>query len=139
MAGVLQMVLAAGGLTPAVITDQTVDDSAVLSAVSATYTLGNTGTASYTTLNSGSGNYSGEWVPVTVDGSKYDVRWTVISGSPTGSATGSWLSLGTSRSWTVSRGTVGNTTASGTVEIRNAATLIVMDSATITLQATYSP
>lgn len=80
---------------------------------------------------SGDGNvsgFSGNWVtPLTAAGSDYEVRMTVNSGStPGGSATGSWLSLGTTRFWTFSQVGVGFTTSNVTVEIRKASSGVVL-------------
>lgn len=68
--------------------------------------------------------------------SDYEVRWTTVSGTLTGGTDGAWESLGTTRNWTRNRtsDTPGTTTVVGTVEIRNASTLVVLASATITIQ-----
>lgn len=92
---------------------------------SAEVTFTNTGT--YT----GTGNiqgFSGNWiVPLSAAGSAYDIRLTRNTGStPSGSSTGVWLSLGTTRTWTISQSGVGTTTSNVTVEIRNASTLAVL-------------
>lgn len=51
-------------------------------------------------------------------GAGYWVRMTVNSGTtPSGSSTGSWLSLATARTWTLTRTSVGTTTANVTVAI----------------------
>ena len=88
-------------------------------------TFTNTGT--YT----GTGNvqgFSGNWIaPTSAAGSAYDIRMTVNTGStPTGSTTGIWLSLGTTRTWTISQSGIGTTASNVTVEIRNASTLAVL-------------
>lgn len=121
------------------ISNQNISDSAAGAPSLASYGLANTGVASWATINSGSGTFGGEWLP-SGTASNYDVRVTVNSGSLDGSssATGSWLNLGTTRSWAVARSSVGNQSANLTVEIRDAGTLSVLDSATITLSATYS-
>ena len=82
---------------------------------------------------SGSGNiqsFSGNWItPTSAAGSAYDIRMTVNSGTtPSGSATGLWLSLGTTRTWTITRVGAGTTASNVTVEIRNASTLAVLSS-----------
>ena len=76
----------------------------------------------------GFSGFSGNWItPLTAAGSDYEVRMTVNSGStPAGSATGSWLSLGTSRFWTFTQVIVGFTTANVTVEIRKASSGVVL-------------
>jgi hypothetical protein len=86
-----------------------------------------TNTGAYT----GSGNiqgFSGNWItPTSAAGSAYDIRMTRNSGStPSGSATGIWLSLGTTRTWTISQSGAGTTASNVTVEIRNASTLAVL-------------
>lgn len=88
----------------------------------------------------GSGNpYTniGIWLlPKSVDPADYDVRLTVNSGTtPAGSATGTWLSLSASRAWTLTdTGPVGPAiTNNCTVEIRDATSLVVLDSATVTM------
>lgn len=88
-------------------------------------TFTNTGT--YT----GTGNiqgFSGNWItPTSAAGSAYDIRMTRNSGAtPTGSTTGIWLSLGTTRTWTISQSGIGTTASNVTVEIRNASTLAVL-------------
>lgn len=69
--------------------------------------------------------------------SDYDIRATVTSGSVTGDVTSTWLNLGSSRAWTNTRTSnlAGTTTATLTVEIRNAATLAVLATGTLTLNA----
>lgn len=86
---------------------------------------------------------SSEWLvfqPVeTSTADDYEVRVTVTSGALTGgsSATGAWLSLGTNRTYQCV--TVGDNneeqTATLFIEIREVATELVQDSATITLSA----
>lgn len=88
-------------------------------------TFTNTGTYS------GTGNiegFSGNWItPTSAAGSAYDIRMTVNSGStPTGSAPGIWLSLGTTRTWTISQSGIGTNASNVTVEIRNASTLATL-------------
>jgi len=74
--------------------------------------------------------FSGNWIsPVSAAGNAYEIRMTVNSGStPTGSATASWLALGTTRTWSLSQAVVGTTTANVTVEIRKASTGTVLSS-----------
>ena len=99
----------------------------------ATFTMDNTGAASGVGT-SGGGTYSGEWMLVG-PASAYDVRFTITSGALNSGTAGAWLNLATSRSWTVTRGTPGTNTCVGTVEIRDATTLVVLVSATISLTA----
>ena len=78
----------------------------------------------------------GTWVGFGV-GSDYEVRFTLNSGSsPTGSVLNTWLSLGTTRPVSISEtGIPGTTTSNLLAEIRDATTLAVLDSVTVTLVA----
>lgn len=62
---------------------------------------------------------------LTGNGADYDAFFTVTSGSPTGT-TGSWLNLGTDRGWGLSRPGIGSNSATGTLQIRDASTLVVL-------------
>ena len=67
----------------------------------------------------------------------YDCRLTVNSGTaPAGSGTGSWLNLATARAWTLTDTTVIGPVISNncTIEIRDATTLDVLASATVTME-----
>lgn len=98
---------------------------------SATYTLTSggseqaTGFASNTWLTAGSA-------------ADYEVRATVTSGTLTSGTTGSWLSLGITRAWNVTRtnNAPGTDAATITVEIRLAATGTVLATVTVTMTAT---
>jgi hypothetical protein len=104
---------------------------------SVTLVLANDGQLSYT-----GGATGAEWntmAPVDLTtAASYDVYVTVSSGSSvTGSPLGTWLNLGTTRSWTLASGAVDTTITSVlTVQIRSASTLAVLDTASITLQCT---
>ncbi len=69
--------------------------------------------------------------------SDYEVRVTLSSGTLSSGTTGTWQNLGTSRSWTVVAGNYYPEFAEAeiVVEIRNATTLTILDTATINLQA----
>lgn len=82
--------------------------------------------ASYTTLET--------WLSFG-SASSYEVRATVTSGAVTSGTTGSWLALSSSQEWLVQRGTVGISNAVLTIEIRNATSLVVVDSADVDLEA----
>lgn len=72
--------------------------------------------------------------------SGYEIRVTPLSGTfSTGSdSTATWLNLGTSRSWKVSKNSAGGKTCTATYEIRDASSLVVLNSATISLTATVA-
>lgn len=107
-----------------------ISDSVIDPAVaSATVTFANDG--SYDgTASGGGGGFSGDWIaPPSAAGNAYEIRMTVNSGTtPSGAATGSWLGLGTTRTWVLSQSGVGSVTANVTVEIRLAATGVVLSS-----------
>lgn len=71
-------------------------------------------------------------------GADYDIRCTVNSGdTPSGSATATWLNLASARAWTLTDTSVlgGAKTNNLTIEIRDATTLVVLDSAIVTMSA----
>lgn len=73
--------------------------------------------------------YAGTWLNYG-SASSYEIRYSPTGDAPTGSATATWLSLSTDRSWTLTETGVGIKSCSGTIEIRDASTLVVLDSAT---------
>lgn len=137
----LQQLLGAAATIPTTIniSNHTVDGTGFVG--------GGTAVAIFNLLNTGVANgngdtfvdYPGEWKTGPDAASLYEARWTPVSGpTPTGSAVNTWLNLGTSRGWEVSRSAVGLTTIVGTVEIRRASDGVVLDSATITLSVEIS-
>lgn len=60
----------------------------------------------------------GDWVLPNGSAALYEVRATLNSGTLTSGTTGTWLSLGTTRTWTVERSAVGSSSASLTIEVR---------------------
>lgn len=117
------------------ITDQTITDILVANPASAAYQLLNTGVCQRVT-NSGT-TFIQNWISPQSGMSGYEVRATVASGSggTLNGTTGSWLSLGTSRTWELTESANTLATRVLTIEIRNATTLVVQTSASITLQA----
>lgn len=66
----------------------------------------------------------------------YDVRATLVSGTaPAGSALAAWLNLSSSRTWSLTRSTIGNVSCVLTIEIGLAGSGAAIDSATITIEA----
>jgi hypothetical protein len=102
-----------------------------------TYELLNTGVARE---NSGGNifNYSGEWL-TSGSASAVEVRATLQSGSTPSGTLNTWLNLGTTRSWTLSRTGLGQSTCVLLIELRNAASGTVLDSATVTLDVIVDP
>lgn len=125
------MVMAAGASTNASLPTPLDVYSIAVSPSTATtsFTLNSNG--AYTS-NTG---VSGTWKIGGGLGSSYEARLTVTSGSFSGGSTGVWVSLGSDRTWSVSRSTLGSTSASGTLEIRDATSGLVFTSSTLTLTA----
>ena len=114
------------------ITDQSSDTAVISPSVAlASYALNNTGSASLSGTP-----IAGQWL-VSGAASDYDVRATVVSGAVNGSSdpTGTWLNLGTSRTWQRRQTALGFSSVSLLVEIRRVSDLVVVDSANITLTA----
>lgn len=78
---------------------------------------------------------SGTWL-VAGAASAYEVRMSPTSGTFTTGTTGSWLSCGSDHTWTDTQTTIGTNTTTATLEIRDAATLDVLATCTVTNQAT---
>lgn len=76
-----------------------------------------------------------DWVTPNGAASNYECYVTVTSGTLSSGTSGSWLSLGTTRDWTVLQTSVGVKTCTFTVDIRKIGTTTVLDSATITIEA----
>lgn len=144
-----QQALIGGGMKPVNISGHTIsgqDFEAVNpSTATATYTLNSSGAAQATTVGDasnppqGTTSYNGEWMLVPPN-SAYEARATLTSGSIDTGTLNTWLALSTTRSWTVTvtagagSGNV-NQQASLLIEIRDASTLLVLDSDDINLEA----
>lgn len=83
------------------------------------------------------GSTSDDWADAALTASDFECRATIVSGSVSTGTTGSWLGLGTSRTWTRTRtsNVEGDDIVVLTVEIRDVATSTVQATATITLTA----
>lgn len=87
----------------------------------------------------GAANQIGNWIVPASGMSGYETRATVTAGGSSGGTftgtTGSWLNLGTTRTWNLSNDVSGAYSyRTLTVEIRDASTLSVLTSATITIE-----
>ena len=108
----------------------------------ATYGIRSNGTidASHTSTNGGGsdGTTNGtNWITPTSSASLYEVRATKVSGDTpnAGSALNTWLACTTNRSWALYLTGVGVLNFVLTIEIRDAATQTIRDTATITMMA----
>lgn len=73
-------------------------------------------------------------------GSDYQIRAILSSGTtPSGPTLGSWHSLSTSRTWSLTRTTVGTSTCTLTITIRTASGSITVDTGSCTISAIREP
>ena len=104
-------------------------------ACSASMSLTNAGIFEKTTTPGGTATIA-TWQP---KGSAFcglfECRWTVLTGSLSSGTTGSWLNLGTTRTWTRSAGAGADQVTTGTLEIRNAATTRVVATCAVSIEA----
>ncbi len=74
----------------------------------------------FTTIN-GSNSIIGNWINIPIKANEWEVRATLVSGSPLTSGTlGTWLPLTSSRSWGLSRTVAGTSESVLTFEFRRA-------------------
>ena len=139
MAGIHNMILGNSLAAIVQLTNQTLYDAraAQNSSASSIYSLNSDGTASVSYLN-GPGGTLERWVTNDV-ASNYDCYATLNSGTLTAGTLNSWGNLASTRTWGVSA-SVGSTgtvdkIANITIQIRNASTLTVLATATISLEA----
>lgn len=105
---------------------------------SATFSLENDGDVTKTTGGGGTTDL-GDWIsPAAAAGANYECYATLNSGTLTSGTTGSWLALNLTRSWNLQRTTVGPSSVSLTIQIRNAASLVVLASTDVTITAEKS-
>ena len=104
----------------------------------AQYSLDSTGNVRMTETDNGLANVE-TWLNNPANRGNYDCRATMISGTLTSGTVGSWLNLASTRTWTLQRSTNGSINASFTLEIRRASDGTVLDTATISMQASFSP
>lgn len=76
----------------------------------------------------------GIWASPVSAAALYEVRSTVTSGSFTADpSAGSWVSLGSDRLWSRGAGASASQTVQATIEIRNASTLVVVATTSLTM------
>lgn len=80
----------------------------------------------------------GDWIIPKFNMADYECRLDITSGALSTGTAGAWLSLGSNRSWTVSRGSLGISTCNYTLQIRHIASGLVMASGPGTLQAEWN-
>lgn len=141
MSGIMMMTMASSllvKLSPRSISDLRFTLSPTDSVTDARFILDANGEARFTTGNSGSGTYAGEWL-LGGSSSEYEVRFTVQSGTTTVGTVDTWLSLANTRQIgiSLSRSSIGTTIQEATVlvEIRRVSGTVIA-SATVFLSCT---
>jgi hypothetical protein len=122
-----------GGGNVVALADQAVSD--INSSIAeAFYSLESTGRViTFTTIDGI--NPVGDWIsPTSAAPGSYEVRADVVVGTVSGSTTGSWLALSSSRQWNVQRLTSGFASATLTISIRLAG--VTLATCTVSLEAT---
>jgi len=119
------------------ISDTTSSSSVPAGTATATYQLENDGDIGLC-LGGNTIVAGGDWVTPATNVASYECRATVTSGALTSGTSGAWLNLATTRTWTLARASAGTSTTVFTLEIRRASDGVVLDTATITLQADRS-
>lgn len=116
--------------------DVSVDDVTISPTnASSTYRLESSGAVSKTTASGGTTSL-GDWIsPTSAAGANYEVRATVNSGSLSSGTTGSWTALSSNQLWVRQQTSIGTSSCNLTIEIRHATTLVVLNTASITLNA----
>lgn len=120
------------------LTDHIITATRVGGPSSADIELTSAGVAQSNRSPGGTTSFAPEWMP-SGTAPDFEARWTNVSGAITTGTAGVWQNLGTSRSYGVSRGSLGTTSCQGTLEIRRASTGIVQATATINLSASWTP
>ena len=124
------------GSTIVVLANAAVDDTNSGSA-EASYSLTNAGDVFGTTTLNGAVDI-GDWIsPKSAAPGSYEARADVVFGSVTGAATGSWLALTTTRTWTLSSSSPGFASARLTVSIRLGGTTLTTATVDLTTQVEF--
>ena len=132
MSGIQMAVLGSG--TPVINVSAQFIAAGAVGTATALYRLGSDGKV-YQGIN-GTVSELEQWCVPSFFAGDYEARATVTIGSLTTGTTGTWLSLGTTRDWTLQETISGNTSnCTFTIELRRAGSTVVIDSATIDLEA----
>lgn len=83
-------------------------------------------------------DFLSDWISPLANAGNYQCKADLTSGAFTSGSDGVWENLTTNRSWYVQQPATGTNTAVFTLTIRNAITLLEVDTATITLTAEVS-
>ena len=127
---------AAGGGPTIDLTNITLDDVEPSSTASCAFTMGTTGGITYNDANNNSLTPS-TWGTGGPAGADYDIKLQVNSGnSPTGASVNTWIRLDVTRTWTLTKPTVGVASNSCTLSISlTGDNANVIDTCTVTMRA----
>lgn len=129
--GMFMLAVANGGNTITLNASYDASSTIAGSTATAQFELTNGGDIRLTNPNN-TVNDVGDWIVPKNSFSNFDAMMTVNSGSAlTGSATGSWLNLGTTRNWQLVESVIGVLSSNCTLQIRNATTLSVLASCSV--------
>lgn len=131
MSGVGCSLAGAGGLGGTAATPNLAPNDSQLN-VSANAVLSLLSNGTYTSTGEAGGNFCN---PTSI-AAGLEARLTLNAGtSPTGAAMGTWLNLGTTRTWTVTSALAGTVTSTCTLEIRDLSTQTILDSSSVAFSA----
>ena len=112
-------------------------DSFAIGGGTATTTWNARNTGEIQIIGIGTTNYT--WLTGGGTNADYEIRWTIISTTPTTGVTGSWINMSAGEIWTI-EATLSIKSCQGLVEIRQvAAPYTVLASTTVTLNAESEP
>jgi hypothetical protein len=126
---------ALGGMFPVTtvtvsINDQSVSDITISPTTAiAAYSINSDGT-----VRDHDGALLETWL-LTGAASSFEVRATLSSGSTPGGTLGTWLACSTTREWTITGSSPVPVSCVLLIEIRNASTMVTLDSASVTMTA----
>lgn len=131
----IQMLLGGGSPTIQLAANYNASSTIAGSTATAQFELSNAGDVRLTNPNN-TVNDVGDWITPKTGMGSYEAMMTVNSGSAlTGSATATWLNLGTTRNWQLVESVVGILSSNCTVQIRNATSLLVLATSAVTVIA----
>lgn len=140
MTGIMAMIagMGGGGAPTISLSNATVSAYGTDTTAYSQYNLSSTGDIQAVTTGDSPGTVDiGDWISPKTNMGNYECLATVTSGTLTSGTTGTWLNLGTLRSWRVSRPlSNGTSTCQFTVAIRLVGTTTNLATATITLTVT---
>jgi hypothetical protein len=117
-----------GGGTPAAsLSNQDISDDRVGTAATAIYSVNADGSVTDQTSS-----ILESWLDAGIN-SNFEIMATWALSGVGGPAKNTWVSLTSDRAWSISQATIGASTKSLTVKIRNASSLVVLTTATINL------